>query len=104
WASLLVAVPTLLDNIADATGMTAEEVSKLGYAGQLSAQMLTEGLRKSLEENKAAADEMATTVGDALTKINTAMQVYFGELNQSTGYTNKLAAALVVIGENIDIA
>src|SRR5699024_157732 len=75
WASLLIAVPTIVDDIAAATGKTSQEISRLGYAGQLSAGMLTEGLRVAREENGRVADEMATTVSDAVTRLTNSFQV-----------------------------
>lgn len=97
WASLLVAVPTILDDISAATGMTAAEISALGYAGELTADMLTEGLRKSLDDNKAAADGMANSLVDAGVRMKEAITGVLFTLEQQTGglqiLTNGIIAA-----------
>lgn len=102
WASLLIATPTLLDDIARATGKTSKEISALGYAGKLSAEALTEGLRLSLEENKKAADDMATTVADAFVSLRNSLATYIGEANMATGSTQLISGAISALGENID--
>lgn len=97
WASLLIAVPTILDDISAATGMTAAEISALGYAGELTADMLTEGLRKSLDANKAAADGMANSLTDAGVRMKEAVTGVLFALEQQTGglqtFTNGIIAA-----------
>lgn len=97
WASLLIAVPTILDDISAATGMTAAEISALGYAGELTADMLTEGLRKSLDANKAAADGMANSLTDAGVRMKEAITGVLFALEQQTGglqaFTNGIIAA-----------
>lgn len=97
WASLLIAVPTILDDISAATGMTADEISALGYAGELTADMLTEGLRQSLDANKAAADGMANSLTDAGVRMKEAVTGVLFALEQQTGalqtFTNGIIAA-----------
>lgn len=97
WASLLVAVPTILDDISAATGITAAEISALGYAGELTADMLTEGLRKSLDANRAAADGMANSLVDAGVRTKEAVTGVLFALEQQTGglqtFTNGIIAA-----------
>lgn len=94
WASLLIAVPTIVDDIAAATGKTTQEISRLGYAGQLSAGMLTEGLRVAREENGRVADEMATTVSDAVTRLTNSFQVLTAQVNESSGASGGLSSAI----------
>ena len=103
WQSIIAAIPTVIQDIADAAGLSAEEVRRLGSEGKLTAQQLNEGLRKSLEANKKAADDMATTVKDAFTALRNSLSVYLGELNQSTEATGLLADAIKTMAENIDV-
>lgn len=103
WESILAAVPTIVNDIADATGKSAEEIRALGFSGDLAAADLNKGLLKSLNSNKAAADGMATTVRDAFTNLRTNLSVYIGEANNSTGATQTLAAAIGLLGDNIDV-
>lgn len=102
WATLLLAVPTILEDIAAVSGMTTQEISKLGYEGKLSAELLTEGLRLSLDENKAAAADMYTTVADAVTSLQNALSVYLGEANRATAATSLIAKSIELLAKNLD--
>lgn len=102
WATLLLAVPTILEDIAAVSGMTTQEISKLGYEGKLSAELLTEGLRLSLDENKAAAADMYTTVADAVTSLQNALSVYLGEANRATSATSLIAKSIELLAKNLD--
>lgn len=103
WASLLLAVPTVLEDIAEVSGMTTQEISKLGYEGKLSAELLTEGLKNSLEANKAAADDMAVTVTDAFTNFRNNLSVYIGESEGAIASTKLFVGAIESLGNNIDL-
>lgn len=102
WEMLLISIPTLAQDMAEAIGKTSEEVRKLGAEGKLTTQQLTEGLRKSLEENKKAADGMAVTVKDAFTMLRNSLSVYVGESQSVTSATGLLSSAVVLLGENIE--
>lgn len=97
WATLLVAVPSVLEDIAAASGMTTQEVSRLGYQGKLSADLLTEGLRRSRDANKEAAESMATDLVDAGVRARNALTTVFAALEKQTGvlqgFTNGVVAA-----------
>lgn len=54
WESLLTAVPTIINDIASASGKTAEGIRKMGVSGELTARMLTDGLAISLNKNRDA--------------------------------------------------
>jgi len=103
WSSIIAAVPSIIGDVAKAAGISAEEVRNLGASGKLGAQMLSEGLRKSVDENKAAADGMSTTVKDAMTAIKNSLSVYIGEANNSTGATTLLSKSLMVLADNVDV-
>lgn len=102
WSSLLAAVPTLVDQISAATGKTAEEIRKLGAAGELSVATLTEGLRTSVEETRRAAEAMPTSVADAFTKVRTSLQAWLGQNNEGIVSTGTLAAAINALAENFN--
>lgn len=101
WQSILSAVPTIVDDIASASGRSTAQVRELGFAGDLTAKMLTEGLRRSLASNKKAADDMATTVGDAMVAVRNSLTVLVGKMNQASGVTNDLADSIVRVAEAI---
>src|SRR5690606_37887286 len=51
WETITSALPSVINDIAAATGRSAAEIRAMGAAGKLSARALSEGLRKSLDEN-----------------------------------------------------
>lgn len=102
WRTILMAVPSVVENIAASTGKTTEEIRRLGASGKLTLTDLTEGLRLSNEEIAEAANAMPTTVGDAFTRLRTALQVYFGEANKATGATGYLVTAIEKLKDNLD--
>lgn len=102
WQSVIAAVPSIINDIATASGKTSAEIREMGASGKLTAQMLNEGLRQSLESNKAASDGMATTVKDAFTAMRNNLAAYIGEANQASGSTGVLSKSILLLGENID--
>ncbi|NEV03846.1 tape measure protein [Achromobacter xylosoxidans] len=101
WETILAAIPTVVGDVAAATGKSAEEVRRLGVNGQLTARQLSEGLRTSLDENKKAADGMATTIKDAFTALRNNLSAMVGEANRSTGATGVLSKAVLTLAENL---
>lgn len=101
WATVVAAVPTIIGEIAKATGRSSEEIRKMGAEGKLTAAMLNEGLRQSLESNREAANGMATTVKDAFTALRNNLAAYIGESNNASGATGVLSKAILFLGENI---
>lgn len=100
WASILAATPSIVNGISDATGRSTEEIRKLGATGKLSVEALNEGLRRSRDENKALADEMETSVQDALVNLQTQFGVFVGKVNETSGASGVLVES---IGELADI-
>lgn len=94
WESILAAVPTVINDIADATGRTTSEIRELGAAGKLTGDQLAEGLRKGHDSNAQAAANMAVTVKDAFNNLNNVLTVYIGKADEASGITGKLAAAV----------
>ncbi|MBK5004149.1 tape measure protein [Pseudomonas sp. S32] len=100
WQSILAAMPTVVETIAEATGKSAEEIRSFGAQGKLSLDILTEGLQKSAAANGLLADSMGVAVRDALTALNNAFTVYVGQLNESTDLTGVLASGISVLADN----
>lgn len=102
WQSILAAVPTIVDDLAASTGRSTAEILALGAQGKITGRELSEALRQSLDENKKAADGMATTVKDAFTNLKNNLSVFVGEANRASGATQLMSGALVALGNNID--
>lgn len=101
WESLMAAVPSVVNDIATSSKKTSAEIRQMGVEGKLTATMLAEGLRQSLEQNEAAAAGMATTLKDAFNNVSNNLAVFLGEANSATGATGVLSKAVLLFGNNI---
>ena len=99
WATIYNAVPTILDDIAAATGRPREELSRLGYEGKLSTDLLTEGLLRARDANKAAADSMSTDLIDAAVRSRNALTTVLVELENQTGAIQAVTDGIIYASE-----
>ena len=99
WATIYNAVPTILDDIAAATGRPREELSRLGYEGKLSTDLLTEGLLRARDANKAAADSMSTDLIDAAVRSRNALTTVLVGLENQTGAIQAVTDGIIAASE-----
>src|SRR5690606_24878776 len=90
WQTILAAIPSVVETIAESTGRSAVEIRKLGIEGKLALSDLNQALLGSLDENMRKVEEMPTTVRDALQRISNNFQNYIGIQNEATGATGIL--------------
>lgn len=102
WETIMAAVPSVVGDIAAASGKSADEIRRMGVEGKLTAQMLTQGLVTSLEKNRDAAAQMATNLKDAFRSFSNNLSVFLGEANNASGATGLLSQAIIGLGENIE--
>ncbi|MEI7006052.1 tape measure protein [Pectobacterium parmentieri] len=97
WESIIAAIPSVIDDIATASGKTSAQIRALGSAGKITAQQLSEGLRQSLEANSTAAAGMANNLTDASVRMKTAITAILVETEKGTGalqsFTNGIISA-----------
>lgn len=99
WQSILAAIPSVVSDIASATGESEAAIRKLGIEGKLSLTALNEALLQSKDKNLELADAMDTTVGDATTAFKNSLQVFIGKVNESSGATGGLVKAIENMAE-----
>lgn len=109
WETLTTAIPSVINDIAAASGKSAAAIRALGAAGQLTSRQLTEGLRKSLSENSAAAAGMSNNLVDASVRLRTAITSILVSFENQTGalqeFTNGLIKAadwMLAFGNNAE--
>lgn len=102
WQSILAAMPSIVETLARETGKSSEEIRKLGVSGKLSLTDLNEGLRLSVDANKALADGMGTTLNDAIVRARNNLSAYLGESGAVTGSSQALSGALDLVSGNLD--
>lgn len=99
WETISSAIPTIMNDIAAASGKSASEVRALGAAGKLTARELTEGLRQSLDDTRAAADNMATDLIDAAVRSRNALTTVLVGLENQTGAIQSVTDGIIAASE-----
>ncbi|MFV8932003.1 tape measure protein [Serratia fonticola] len=109
WETLTSAIPSVINDIAAASGKSAAQIRALGAAGKLTAKELTEGLRQSLDANAEAAKGMSNNLIDAGVRIKTAVTQIAVAFETQTGalqaFTNGLISAadgMLAFGQDSD--
>ncbi|MEQ9830548.1 tape measure protein [Pectobacterium versatile] len=97
WETIIAAIPSVIDDIAAASGKTSAQIRSLGSSGKITAQQLSEGLRQSLDANAAAAAGMSNNLTDASVRMKTAITAILVEAEKGTGalqsFTNGVISA-----------
>lgn len=101
WETITSAIPSVIGDIATASGKTSAEIRKLGAEGKLTAAQLTEGLRKSLDANAKAAADMSNNFVDAAVRTKTAVTSFFVAVEQQTGVLQKLTDGIIMAADNL---
>ncbi|MGX9524008.1 tape measure protein [Alcaligenes nematophilus] len=102
WAQITGTVDSLISHMADSTGKTTAEIDQLGRSGQMSAQMLAQGLASSYIPALQQLELMPKTVSGALTNLNSAFSEYVGNTNNSLQATTLLASGINFISQNFE--
>ncbi len=102
WETIIAAIPSVIDDIAEATGKSTTEIQKLGAEGKLATEALNTGLANSLEKNRAAADAMGTTINDAFRQFGNNLSKFAGDADQATGVSQAFSDSIIFLGKHID--
>ena len=101
WETITSAIPSVINDIATASGKTSAQVRALGSAGKLTAKELTEGLKQSLEANEAAAKGMSNTLVDATVRMNTAITSLLVGFENNTGVLKTFTESLISAADSM---
>lgn len=99
WQSILAATPTIVNDLAAATGRSGAEIRKLGIEGKLSLEALNEALRQSRDRNEELAAAMETSVADATTALSNSFQVFVGKVNETSKASGLLTDSIGELSE-----
>lgn len=99
WETISSALPSVIGDIAAASGKTSAEIRALGAAGKLTATQLSEGLRKSLDANAAAAAAMSNNLIDAAVRSRTAITAFFVEAEKQSGVLDNLTKGIILAAD-----
>lgn len=101
WETISSAVPTVINQIAAASGKSAAQVRALGAAGKLTATDLSEGLRKALDENAKAAAGMTNNLVDAGVRTKTALTQVLVSIEDQTGALYTLTNGIIAAADAV---
>lgn len=97
WETIIAAIPSVIEDIAAASGKSSAQIRELGSSGKITANQLSEGLRQSLEANSTAATGMANNLTDASVRMKTAITSVLVAMEEQTGalqaFTNGIISA-----------
>lgn len=79
FQSMIRNTPVLADALASALGRSREELAKMATEGQLTTDVWVPALISQLDKLGTAVDDMNITIGDALTRLNTAWEDAIGK-------------------------
>ncbi|MEQ9944105.1 phage tail tape measure protein [Pectobacterium aroidearum] len=102
WNTVMEVMPTVIGDIARAMGTTETAVKKLAADGKLSMQQFADAVITAQQKNAELAENMPTTVGDAITKLSNHMKKYVGDTNSAYGTTQALSGGISTLADNID--
>jgi len=99
WTSIASTMPTIVDLIAQTTGMATDEIRRLGVEGKLSVNDLTRALVDGNETVMSAVREMPTTFRDAIQNLNNGLSEYVGQVNRASQFSATLTAVVGGAGQ-----
>lgn len=102
--SVLEQLPVVADVIAKSLGVTRGELRELGTEGKISAETVITAFAEAREELENNFGKAVPTLGQSFTVLNNAIMQYVGELDQSFGVTTRVAKAIILLSQNIDVA
>lgn len=106
--SILEQLPFAADVIAKymtATGQYGEvtrgNIRELGREGKITAKVIVEAFKSAEGELADLFESMPTTIGQALEIARTNFMIFLDEFDEATGFSDKIAKSILVIGDNI---
>ena len=106
------AAPRLLQGLAKSLGVPVGQLREMAQAGQLTRDVLIDGLLKDLPNLRNEAASLPDTIGGAFTNLGNQLRIVIGQFDQATGASKGLAGvingigstgieALAVVGANV---
>jgi tape measure domain-containing protein len=103
FIGLLRQFPELLDSMARAAGMSSQEFRKFAEDGKLTTKQFVQSVIDAGPEMRKLASVMDDTVGEAFQRLKNNVMDYFGQMDQASGASKRLADAVFWIADNINI-
>jgi len=97
--SMLENAGGMLDLVAKGLGTTTQRLVLMGKEGDLTTQMIINGLTRAGGLIDKQFSSIPTTVGDSIQFVKNAFGQYINEINTSTGATSELAEKIMSIAD-----
>lgn len=94
--------PRLAKALADGLNVPIGRLRKLAEEGRLTADVVVNALMSQKDKLAAEYAQLPVTVSQAFTRLSNAFGQWISKLDESTGFTKKLAEALTWLSENLD--
>ncbi|MBK1674630.1 hypothetical protein CKO35_15295 [Ectothiorhodospira shaposhnikovii] len=94
--------PRLAKALADGLNVPIGRLRKLAEEGRLTADVVVNALMSQKDKLAAEYAQLPMTVSQAFTRLSNAFGQWISRLDESTGFTKKLAEALMWLSENLD--
>ena len=94
--------PRLAKALADGLNVPIGRLRKLAEEGRLTADVVVNALMSQKDKLAAEYAQLPMTVSQAFTRLSNAFGQWISKLDESTGFTKKLAEALTWLSENLD--
>lgn len=92
--------PRLAQALADGLNVPIGRLRKLAEEGRLTADVVVNALQSQKDKLAAEYAQLPQTVGQAFQRLSSAFGQWIGRLDESTGFTAKLAGALTWLAQN----
>ena len=100
--SVMENAPRLAKALADGLGVSTGKLRQMAEAGQLTADVVVKALQSQSGALKAEFAQLPRTVSQSLAALQNAFMRWVGGVNESTGATAKLSAALGFVADHLD--
>ena len=88
--------------LADGLGVTTGELRKMAESGALTTDVVIQSLQSQGQALEAEFGKLPLTVGRAITDVQTAFMRYVADTDAANGVTEKIAASISFVGENLE--
>lgn len=99
--SVVSQAPRLSRALAESLGVSTGELRRMAEQGQLTADAVVKALLNQKSVIEAEYAQLPLTVGEAWTLLSNSFAEYVNRVNDSTGATGTLAAAIKLLAENL---
>lgn len=88
--------------LADHLGITTNQLREAAAEGRITSDVIFRALTGSMAALRAEAAQMPATFGDGVQRVRNALLQLVGTVDQSLGATERMAAGLILVADNLD--